>query len=110
MKVYVRPRQGGKTHELIKFAATERLVIVCASVEMVRLIEERAKGMGLDIPKPLSFPQFSNGAHRGRRIKGFAFDDAELYLQMLAGPVPVAAVSMTGAVEPAPGPAACGGR
>jgi hypothetical protein len=102
VKVYVRPRQGGKTHELIELAARERLVIVCASVKMVRLTEERAKRMGLDIPRPLSFRQLTSGAARGRQIRGFAFDDAELCLQHLAGPVPVAAASMTGeVVEPA---------
>lgn len=99
MKAYVRPRAAGKTHELIKLAAEERLVIVCANQEMVRLVTERAKRMGLDIPQPISWRQFASGTHRGRRIKGFAFDDVELGLQQMAGPIPVAAVSMTGAVE-----------
>lgn len=107
MKVYVRPRAAGKTHELIKLAAEERLVIVSANVEMVRVVERRAREMGLDIPQPLSFRQLTSGAHRGRAIKGFAFDDAELCLQQIAGPVPVAAISMTGSAEE---PAVLAGR
>ena len=99
MKTYVRPRAGGKTHELIKLAAEERLVIVCPTVEMVRVVTERAREMSLDIPQPVSFRQLTSGHCRGRKIKGFAFDDAELCLQQLAGPVPVAAISMTGSVE-----------
>jgi hypothetical protein len=99
VKAYVRPRRSGKTHELIKLAAEERLVIVCSTVEMVRAVEKRAGEMGLDIPQPVSFRQFTSGHCRGRQIKGFAFDDAEQCLQQLAGPVPVAAISMTGAVQ-----------
>jgi hypothetical protein len=99
MKAYVRSRAAGKTHELIKLAAEERLVIVCPTTEMVRAVTERARKMGLDIPQPVSFRQLTSGYCRGRKIKGFAFDDAELCLQQLAGPVPVAAISMTGTVQ-----------
>lgn len=107
MKAYVWPRQAGKTHELIKLAAQEQLVIVCCTVEMAREVGKRASEMGLDIPQPVSFRQFTSGQCRGRRIRGFAFDDAEQCLQQLAGPVPVAAISMTGTVQE---PAAFAGR
>lgn len=96
MKVYVRPRQGGKTQELIKLAAEERLVIVCVTLEMVSVVKDRAKKMGLDIPEPLSWQQFAGGRHRGRRIKGFVIDDVDEGLRQLARTVPVEAVSLTG--------------
>jgi hypothetical protein len=103
VKVYVRPRKGGKTHELIKLAAEERLTIVCATLEMVQNVEQRARDMGLDIPKPVSWRYLARGGLRGKRVKGLLFDDAEVCLQELAGPVPVVALSMTGEVVlPAP--------
>jgi hypothetical protein len=98
MKVYVRPRQGGKTHELIELAAEEQLTIVCSTLEMVRNVEQRARDMNLDIPKPVSWRYLARGGLRGRRVKGLLVDDADACLQDLAGPVPVVALSLTGEV------------
>jgi hypothetical protein len=100
VKVYAKPRGGGKTHELIKLAADRHLVVICASAEMAGMVAKRARELGLDIPQPLSWRQVMNGAHRGRRINGYVIDDADACLQQIVGtPAPVVAVSLTNEPE-----------
>jgi hypothetical protein len=69
VKIYLRPRQGGKTHELIKLAAAEELVIVCPGHEMARYVSEEARDMGLKIPDPVTWHDFASSRwRRGRPL------------------------------------------
>lgn len=101
MKVIARPRQGGKTTELVRLAADEFLYVVCSNSERVRQIARMARGMGLNIPEPLTWREFSDGHYYGQGIKGFVIDDLDTCIQEMTH-VPVRAVSLTDADAPVP--------
>ena len=94
MKVICRPRQAGKTTEIIKRAADEFLYIVCINRHEVVRIAAQAKEMGLDIPFPVTIDEVLNGRMQGSRIKGFAVDNADLIIErLISGPVRVVSVN-----------------
>lgn len=57
MKVIVRPRQTGKTTELIKLANAHNAIMVCLRHESAKGIDRKAKQMGLVIPTAVSYSQ-----------------------------------------------------
>ena len=101
MKVIARPRQGGKTTELIRLAAEEFLYVVCPDQAQVRYVANLARDMGLDIPFPLSWAEYSVGRYNGRGIKGFVIDNLDSCIQQMTT-VPVRAVSLTDEDAPIP--------
>lgn len=101
MKVIARPRQGGKTTELIRLAAEEFLYVVCPDLAQVRYVSQMARDMGLDIPFPLTWHEFSAGRFHSRGINGFVIDNLDMCVQQMTT-VPVRAVSLTDADAPVP--------
>jgi hypothetical protein len=91
----VRPRQGGKTTELIQLAAEHRAYIVCLNMREAQRIAGQAKKAGLDIPFPLTVEEFSRGDFYSRGIRGFLFDNLDVMLERLAHGVPVIAATWT---------------
>lgn len=55
MKVIVRPRQMGKTTDLIKYAAEIDATIVCLNEHMAKSIYRLAKDMGCNIHTPTPY-------------------------------------------------------
>ncbi len=104
MKVIARPRQGGKTTDLIKLAAEEFLYVVCPDRQQVRYVQRVAQDMGLDIPFPMTWGEFLRCDYRSKGVKGFVIDNLDLCIQQMTS-VPVRAVSLTDAEAPAPVPA-----
>lgn len=101
MKVCVRPRQGGKTAELIRLAAAEFLYVVCPDREQVRYVQRMARDRGHDIPMPLTWNAFTEGTYYGQGIKGFVIDNLDMCVQQMAG-IPIRAVSLTDPEAPLP--------
>ena len=60
-----------------------------------------ARGMGLDIPEPLTWREFAEGRYYSRGIKGVVIDDLDTCIEQMAT-VPVRAVSLTDADAPVP--------
>jgi hypothetical protein len=94
MEVYAKPRQRGKTTDLIKLAAEEFLYIVCIDRTEVRRVADEAREMGLDIPFPLTWHEFASGLYHGHGIQGFVIDNLDLCIQQVT-PAPIRAVSLT---------------
>ena len=101
MKVYARPRQGGKTTELIRLAAEEFLYVDSPDQAQVRYVARTARDMGLDIPFPLTWQEFTSGRYEGKGINGFVIDNLDMCIQQMTT-VPVRAVSLTDADAPIP--------
>lgn len=57
MKVIVKPRQMGKTTELIKLAHAHKSTIVCLRHETVNVVNRKTKEMELNIPPAISYSQ-----------------------------------------------------
>lgn len=101
MKVYARPRQGGKTTELVRLAAGEFLYVVCPDRRQVRYVAQLARDMGLDIPFPMTWGEFLRGDYRAKGVEGFVIDNLDLCIQGMSH-VPVRAVSLTDEDAPIP--------
>ena len=111
MKVIARPRQGGKTTDLVRLAAAEFLYVVCPDRQQVRHVQRVARDMGLDIPFPMTWGEFLRGDYRSKGVKGFVIDNLDLCIQGMSH-VPVRAVSLTDEDAPLPAvsdPSATGG-
>jgi len=98
MKVIYRPREAGKTTELIKLAAADEKgdckYIVCATQADCTRIAEQAKEMGVNIWYPITFLEFLSGLYYGRNIKSFLIDDVDRLLLRLSR-VPIEAITLT---------------
>jgi hypothetical protein len=95
VKIYARPRQAGKTTELIRIAADDFLYVVCPDFRQAVHVAEMAEQAGLDIPFPVTWNEFASGRFYGKGISGFLIDNLDMCVQGMARGVPVRAVSLT---------------
>ena len=80
MKILKMNRGEGKTTDLIKVSSYADIPIICRSRKMAEIIEERAKIMGLAIPKPMTLDMYKE---RGRKNnEKVLIDDIDLVLRM----------------------------
>lgn len=61
MNVYIADRQTGKTTMLVKMSAETGAIIVVPTYHMIKEVENIAKELGLEIPKPIDCFQFTRG-------------------------------------------------
>lgn len=92
-KIIYQGRNTGKTTELIKLSATHQFYIVCHSIQEANGILEQARGMGLNIPAPITYDDFINKNYYGKGIRGFLIDNAEYLLQQMTR-VPIMAITI----------------
>ena len=95
MKVIYRPRQAGKTLELIKIAEKDNLYIVCPNRSQVYHIAELAKKIGLVIPFPLTWQELIDKQYYSKTINGFLIDNLDQCIQTLSPTVEIKGVSLT---------------
>lgn len=94
MKVIATGRQRGKTTEMIKLAAAEFLYIVVPTTKRAEQVFHEARGMGLDIPFPLTWHEFAQRRYHPPGTNGFLIDDLDVCVQAMT-PLPVKAISVT---------------
>lgn len=95
MKVIYKPRQSGKTMDLIRMSANTDKVIVCSNQTNRENIQNKAEILGLNIPEPITYSQFVQGEYRSKKISKFLIDDAEYLLEILGGVIGVEAITLT---------------
>ena len=91
-EIIVTKRGGGKTTQLIELSAKTGAYIVCHSHSTAGGIMRMALQSDLKIPLPITYDDFINKRYYGAGIKGFLFDDVELFVQSLTR-VPILAVT-----------------
>lgn len=94
MKVVAKPRQGGKSQDLLLLAQEQFAYIVCPHLAGVQELWARAREMELNIPQPITWNEFVSGRYHGRGIKAFIIDDLDHCIQSMTA-VPITAVSLT---------------
>lgn len=94
MKIICKPRQMGKTTELIKIAAQNLSTIICRSDSDARKISAQAHKMNIIILTPITIDDFLKGRFHADRIKNFCIDNPELILKELAQGVEISAISL----------------
>ena len=95
MEIIIQKRQHGKTKRLIEESAKSGGYIVCRDKHECARISMVARDLGLKIPFPISFDEFTRKEYYGRGIKGgFLIDQADDLLQSMSV-VPIKAISLT---------------
>lgn len=82
IKTIIKPRQGGKTTDLLKMSAETGYPIVAKNREDGRSMKKRAKELGLCIPEPVTINQVMK-----RDVNIYAdhvlIDDAEYFINQI---------------------------
>jgi hypothetical protein len=94
METLIISRNEGKTTKLIKKSAKSGDYIVCFNQEEAYRIQNEAQNMKLNIPLPITYDEFLHKRYCGRRIHGFLFDNADMFLQSLSG-VPINIITVS---------------
>lgn len=99
MRVILRHRKTGKTHELIRLCSEaeksgEVSYIVCSGREEANRIYQEAMTMNLPIGFPLTYEEFLYRQYAGKNIRNFFIDNADYLLERISS-VPIRAVTMT---------------
>ena len=85
MKIIARPRQSGKTTQLVMISAETGHYIVTKDHGTARYTAMLAKDLGPVIPFPLTYDEFLNHAWNGKTIKGLLIDDLEMLFGTILG-------------------------
>lgn len=94
MRIIVGAAASGKTTDLIRISAETGYYIVTYSHEAAYKTAQMARGMGLDIPFPLSFGEFLRKEYFAKGVKGFLIDNVDMLLESLTS-VPIGAITLT---------------
>lgn len=92
MKIIQGPRGSGRTLRIINECAKSGGYIVCRPFQ-ARIIDGRAKRMGLNIPPAISYDEFIKKSY-GKGIKKFHIDDAEELLKRMCPGVEIETISI----------------
>lgn len=95
MEVICRGRRGGKTIEAIKKAVRNNYTLVCCSANEVERVQKIAKELGVEIPQPITFSEFTNGSELKTAASGYVIDNVDMLLQKMAGGKPIRAITAT---------------
>jgi len=99
MKVIVRPRQMGKTTELLKYAAENDLVIVTHTVDYAKQLDKQATRAGLIMRPPIAASMLMNDM-KCNDVKGVVIDNVELVLSVLMHNIsPIYGMTVSGVPE-----------
>jgi len=98
VEIIVRPRQAGKTTELIRRAAETGGYIVCTDQRRARQIHQQARDLGLSIPFPLTAGEWRTDAYYPPGVRALLFDDLDRIIAGMSS-VPVIAATWTSAEE-----------
>lgn len=91
-KIIIKPRQTGRTTELIKMAAENNLYIVTTDRQRALYIDKMARELGLNIPFPITLRELPIYPYSSF-IKEVLIDDADHVLEQCVG-VKIKAITM----------------
>lgn len=83
MKVIAKARQMGKTTQLLYTSATVGMPIVVSNRQRVEALKTEASKMGLDIPTPMTFTEFTQQKGKFPKGQGILIDESQEILSML---------------------------
>lgn len=83
MKVIAKARQTGKTTQLLYTSATLDMPIVVSNRQRVELLKIEASKIGLKIPTPMTFTEFTQQKGHFPKEQGILIDESQEILSML---------------------------
>jgi hypothetical protein len=95
MHVIIRPRQGGKTTEILKQAAAHHAYIVVPTLQDVTRLWREILRLQLELPQPITWQEFINKPSTGTCV---VIDDLDRCVQFMTR-AHIAAVSLSSGGE-----------
>ena len=95
MKIILKPIRAGKTTELIKLSAEKQFSIICFNRQEALRVASNAKYHGFKIPFPMTYDELINKYYYGKGIKGILVDNADMFIDYIAGELYVEAITIT---------------
>lgn len=104
MKKIIRPRQAGKSSELIRIAEETNAYIIVATRARAVYLAHMAQKQGRHILYPVTLREYEQSRFRGSYIRHVLIDDADAVLEQVFKEVTIDAITMTECVmEQEPG-------
>lgn len=100
-QIILRPRQAGKTTELIKKADDFNGYIVCHNRQEAQRIAKQARDMGAKIHLPMTYAELLNRSYHARGVRKVHIDNADFLLQFLVPNVAIETVTINDTLPPA---------
>ena len=95
MKKIIKPRQAGKTTDLIEISEKTGVYILTANRNRAECVFRMAQEQNRNIPFPVTLWDYQKTGFRGSFINHILIDDAEAVLQELFRTVQIDALTMT---------------
>ena len=99
MEKIIRPRQAGKSSELIRIAEETNAYIIVASRQRALHLARMAKEHGRRILFPVTVHEYEQSRFRGSYVRHILIDDADAVLEQVFKEVTIDAITMTGGDE-----------
>ena len=95
MKKIIRPRQAGKSSELIRIAEETNAYIIVATRARAVCLADMAQKQGRHILYPVTLREYEQSRFRGSYIRHVLIDDADAVLEQVFKEVTIDAITMT---------------
>ena len=95
MKKIIRPRQAGKSSELIRIAEETNAYIIVATRARAVCLADMARKQGRHILYPVTLREYGQSRFRGSYIRHVLIDDADAVLEQVFKEVTIDAITMT---------------
>lgn len=95
MKKIIRPRQAGKSSELIRIAEETNAYIIVATRTQAVFLADLAQKQGRHILFPVTLREYEQSRFRGSYIRRVLIDDADAVLEQVFKEVTIDAITMT---------------
>lgn len=93
MRKIIQPK--GKTQELIDLSSKTHAHIICKDSNRAMIILNTAAAQKKNMPTPVTYDEFIERQYYYRGVRGFLFDDVDLFIQHMAGHIPVVAITLS---------------
>ena len=95
MKKIIRPRQAGKSSELIRIAEETNAYIIVATRARAVCLADMAQKQGRHILYPVTLQEYEQSRFRGSYIRHVLIDDADAVLEQVFKEVTIDAITIT---------------
>ena len=96
MKKIIRPRQAGKSSELIRIAEETNAYIIVATRARAVCLADLAQKQGRNILFPVTWGEYERSRFKGSYVRRILIDDADAVLEQVFKEVTIDAITMTG--------------
>ena len=95
MKLIIKPRQSGKTSELIRMSEEANAYIITLNRGMAEYVSKMAKAQGHNIPHPIALNDYMRTGFKDSNVKHILIDNADMVLQHIFSEATIDAITMS---------------